>query len=267
MTPHPLGLAATAVATGMVGRLVGMGGGFLLVPALILGWGLEPHQAISASLAGVLATAIISTVANLRAGRVDLRLAFLIEVFALAGAAAGVYLTAVLEGPALQKAFGALALSFGLMTMFAPAAPVPKEAEAPAPKGPGPYLHVVWNQRTRQVSAPGLMGLGALAGFLAGLLGVGGGFLKTPGMVFVAGVPPALAAGTALATVAVTSAFAILGHARLGHFDPHLALPLAAGGVLGALLVGRVDQHMSETARRRLIAAALLTAGLAMLTK
>ena len=68
MSAPPLGLAATAMATGMVGRLVGMGGGFLLVPALTIGWGLETHEAISASLAGVLATASISTVSPGTAG-------------------------------------------------------------------------------------------------------------------------------------------------------------------------------------------------------
>jgi uncharacterized membrane protein YfcA len=267
MSAPALGLGLTAMATGMIGRLVGMGGGFLLVPALTLGWGLETHEAISASLAGVLATAVISTVANFRAGRVDLRLAGLIEVMALVGAAGGVYTTSILDGPSLRKVFGACALGFGVLSVLAPPPKVPKEDEIPPPKGPGPYLEVTWNQRTRQVSAPGLVGLGGVAGFLAGLLGIGGGFLKTPGMVFVAGVPPALAAGTALATVAVTSCFAILGHAKLGHFHPALALPLAAGGVLGALIVGRVDRGLSETIRRHLISGALLAAGAAMLLK
>lgn len=267
MSAPSLGLVATAMATGMVGRLAGMGGGFLLVPALTLGWGLETHEAISASLAGVLATAVISTISNLRAGRVDLRVAGLIEVMALVGAAGGVYLTSVLDGPSLRRVFGGIALAFGVLSATAPPPAVPKESELPPPKGPGPYIDVTWNERTRRVSVPGLVGLGGVAGFLAGLLGIGGGFLKTPGMVFVAGVPPALAAGTALATVAVTSAFAIFGHAQLGHFHPQLAAPLAVGGVLGALLVGRFDRKMSETRRRRLIAGALLLAGGAMLMK
>lgn len=108
--------------------------------------------------------------------------------------------------------------------------------------------------------APGvLIGLGVLAGFLAGLLGIGGGLVLTPGMTMLVRLPVKQAIATSLAAVAMMSVTALITHIALGHVDWRFALPLAIGIIPGA----RVGAHLTVGATEhtmRLVAGGLLVA-------
>lgn len=85
------------------------------------------------------------------------------------------------------------------------------------------------------VSAEAVLLLGAVAGFLSGIFGVGGGFLATPLLMFM-GVPPAIAVGTQANQLVSTSLSGVLGHFRRGHVDVKLAAVLLGGSMVGTLL-------------------------------
>jgi uncharacterized membrane protein YfcA len=124
------------------------------------------------------------------------------------------------------------------------------EAEPPGPiEGPGaaPGVHL------------GAVGLGVIAGFLAGLLGVGGGIILTPGLSLGLKLPMKHAIATALVAVSMMSVTSLATHIYLGHIDWRFALPLAIGIVPGA----RVGAHFTVGASEmqvRLIAGSLLIA-------
>ena len=95
-----------------------------------------------------------------------------------------------------------------------------------------------------------MVGLGVVAGFLAGLLGVGGGLILTPGLTLGLRLPVKHAIATSLAAVAMMSTTALVTHIALGHIDWRFAVPLAVGIVPGARLGSRVTVGASEQAMR-----------------
>ena len=103
------------------------------------------------------------------------------------------------------------------------------------------------------------LALGALVGFLAGLLGIGGGVVLTPGLSLGLKLPMKHAIATSLVAVSMMSVTALITHIALGHVDWRFALPLAIGIVPGA----RVGAHLtvgSSEAQVRLVAGSLLVA-------
>ncbi|MGE0529514.1 MAG: TSUP family transporter, partial [Bdellovibrionales bacterium] len=106
---------------------------------------------------------------------------------------------------------------------------------------------------------------GSLSGLLAGLFGIGGGFLKTPVMIRVFGMPVRVAVATALFMIVFTSTAASVTHTSLGHLSWPIALPLVAGFAFGAAMGNLMKRRISDARTEKLIAAALFLAGLSML--
>jgi uncharacterized membrane protein YfcA len=114
--------------------------------------------------------------------------------------------------------------------------------------------------------AAAVAGLGLVAGLLGGLLGVGGGIVIVPLLVF-AGVDLKIAIGTSLATIIPTAVMATWTHHRLGHVDWRLAGLMAAGAVCGALVGASLTSVVPATALKRVFAVFLLATAVRMLWK
>lgn len=287
LSPTEMVIASAGVLVSGVGTLVGVGGGFLMVPILSLGCGVPIHQAVGASLAAIFPAAFLSTVLNLRRGTVELGVALPLEAAAVVAAVGGAHVAHLVPGPWLKRVFGVMVGALGLRLVHqlrvdaAAGAPAddPDAAAAaedsaedsredPAPsllnRFP-PFLACSREGRRVEVSAPGVFTVGGVAGFLAGLLGIGGGFLKTPSLIHVFGLPARTAAATSLATVMVTAGVGAVSHYRLGHLEPRLGAILMSSFLVGALLANLGDRRVGERSRRRLIAFSLVLAGGAML--
>jgi len=250
VTPELWTMAAAGALVSATGTVVGAGGGFLMVPLLQVAFGVEMHTAVSASLAAIFPAAVFSTAVNLYRGRVDLRLAGALEVGAVVAAVGGAAAAHALPGATLRTAFGLVVGALGLRLTLA---------------GQAAHLEGQDGEVTYRVSVPGAIGVGGVAGFLAGLLGIGGGFLKSPALVHVFRVPARVAAATSLATVAVTSGVGAFSHYRLGHLDPGVTGAITGGFLVGALVANLGDRKLADESRRKLIAWSLLAAGLVML--
>src|SRR5512146_830164 len=94
-------------------------------------------------------------------------------------------------------------------------------------------MHVLLPVAGISISLPLLVGVGALVGFLSGLLGVGGGFLLTP-LLMMVGIPPTVAAASDSCQIVAASSSAVAAHFRLGNIDFKMGLTLLAGGLTGA---------------------------------
>jgi uncharacterized membrane protein YfcA len=105
-----IGAAFIGLAAGVVAGLLGVGGGVLFVPALVLLVGLDQHHAEATSLLAIVPVAIVGTYRHDRYGNVRRRDALLLGVLSLAGAAGGVALANALSGALLRDAFAALML-------------------------------------------------------------------------------------------------------------------------------------------------------------
>jgi hypothetical protein len=104
-----------------------------------------------------------------------------------------------------------------------------------------------------------------IAGMMAGLFGIGGGFLKTPIMVNVFGIPPSVAAATALFMIVFTSLTGSISHYMLGHINFTYSLPIVAGFIVGAFVGNHFNLKISEKTLARLIGFGLVLAGVAVL--
>ena len=201
--------------------LIGGGGSIITVPLLVYLFHVEPHQAMGMSLAVVGATSLFATGLQHSAGHVHFRTGMVFAAIGVAGAYFGSGLSYLLSPPALMLAFAALMIVVSLLMLRNNS----EEHEEEGHRRRAWYLIL-------------LAGLGV--GVLTGFLGVGGGFLIVPALVFFCGLPIKQAVGTSLLVISLNSAGGLVGHWRHGGFDLRLTalvtLFALAGAVAGVLL-------------------------------
>lgn len=243
-----IGLAALI---GLSLGLLGGGGSILTVPIFVYVLGFGAKEAIAMSLAVVGATSLLGAASHWRAGNVNLRLAGIFGVVAMAGTYLGARLAVFFSGAAQLALFAAVMLAAAYF-MFRP----PALAREGAPDGSGP---------TRDMPMGLIVAEGIAVGVLTGLVGVGGGFLIVPALVLLGRVPMKQAVGTSLLIIAMKSAAGFAGYLGQVEVDwTFMALftAVAAGGILvGAHLVRFVPQH----ALQRAFAVFLLVMGIFIL--
>lgn len=257
-----------AFSVSAFGTLVGFGGGVFMVPLLVLAFGVELKVAVAAVALALFPAALLSTIANARRGMVDFRLGIIFEIPTVLGAAVGARLTGILDPNLLKLLFGMLVGSLAVRLLLAR-----PPASQPGVSSPAPFfsrVNLIRPQLSLQrptglyrMSLWLIVGFGLFAGTLAGMFGVGGGFLKTPIMVYAFGLPAHLAVGTSLFMITLTTLTASAVHIYDGNLQgdtAFLIVPFVAGALFGNLAKGKLP----EKKLLRYIALALLAAGLAM---
>lgn len=233
MSGNLLALISVGFLAGSFGALLGVGGGVILVPGLILVAGLPFHSAVAASLVCVVATSVSGSSVYLKRGRVLLDVAVRLQFYTVFGAVlAGLVATRV-PAPPLYLAFSVLLLMMAYRMM-----PLRKR------ESPG----------ARPVSGPGspkVVAASVGAGSVAGFLGVGGGILNVPILHLLLGQPFDRAVATSVYMIGVTGAAAALVYIARGDLDPAVAALTVLGTVTGAgvaALVGdRFNQRVLKT--------------------
>ena len=232
---------------GAVLGLTGAGGSILAVPLLMAGLGWTLPQAAPVALLAVCASATFGTLVAWDVTHVRYRAAMLMGAAALFTAPLGVKAAAVLPLPILAALFAAV-LAAVAVRMFAQALRAPAEAAivratvaGDGSVAPGRWIHL--NQRGRIVwtrpAMAAVSAIGAATGFLAGLLGVGGGFVIVPALRAVSGLSMHSTIATSLMAIALISAAAVAGAVIQGVEVAWVAaVPFVAGALVG-MLVGR----------------------------
>lgn len=222
-------------AAGVFGSLVGVGGGVLIVPAIVGACpGISQRLVSGTSLVAVLATAAAATKTYTAAGVVDPAAAALIGAGAVCTAPLGAWLTTRLDARALRRLLGWFLVSVAML--------VPLKALLLSQLDPGSAATAAaavggWDPSWALPPAPKaafLAASGALAGCATGLLGIGGGTVVTPLLAAAGSMPQAAVLGTALLAMLPSCMVALAQHARLGNVDWRLAAGLAGGAALGS---------------------------------
>ncbi|MBF9049037.1 TSUP family transporter [Roseobacter sp. HKCCD9010] len=260
---------------GMVGILSGMfgvGGGFLMTPLLFF-IGIPPAVAVATEANQIVASSFSGVLAHLRRKTVDLKMGTVLLIGGLVGAAAGVQVFAILT--ALGQVDLLVRLCYvvflgligGLMffeslrairrARAAGGAPTPKRRQ----RGWIDALPFKMRFRTSglyiSVIPPLLVGL--LVGVLAAIMGVGGGFIMVPAMIYLLGMPTKVVVGTSLFQIIFVTGFATLLHATTNFtVDMVLAVLLLVGGVVGAQIGTRIGVKMKAEQLRILLAIMVL---------
>lgn len=231
---------------GFLSGLFGVGGGFLMTPMLIF-IGVPPAVAVSTQANQLVAASLSGVLAHWRRDNVDVKLGLVMLAGGVLGTILGVWLFSLLRR--MGQIDIAISLSYVFFLGFIGAAMLIEAARAllrkPLQASRGKLHRHIWVHglpfkmrfpRSRlYVSALLPLGIGAFGGVLVAIMGIGGGFLLVPAMIYLLGMPTALVAGTSLFQIIFTTAFATLLQAITNQtVDAVLALLLIVGGVLGA---------------------------------
>jgi hypothetical protein len=260
-------LSGVGLVAGALGAVLGIGGGILVVPVLVLGFGEPIRVAVAASLVAVVATSSAAGSVYVGAGLINMRLGMTLEVATTAGAVAG-GLTATLLG---ERALLAIFAAFLAVTAFLLLRKGRTEEATVRPtSGERQGYEVVGHLRGAfyDLTRGGLveyrvkrlpLGLAAsfVAGNVSGLLGVGGGFLKVPAMHLGMDVPIKVAAATSNFMIGVTAAASLAIYVQRGFLIPLVAAPVALGVTIGALVGTRLSRRVRGTHVARLLGVVL----------
>jgi uncharacterized membrane protein YfcA len=253
-----------ALAVGVLGSMLGIGGGVLLIPLLTGLFGIPIKTAIGASIVSVIATSSAAGAVYVGRGLSHTRLAMVLEIATTLGALAG-GITAVLLSPNLLEGLFALVLIYVVYSMRW----LPKEEHVTAPTGllDTSYLDsasgatVTYGVRNLPLG----MGASFLAGNVSGLLGIGGGIIKVPIMTLVMGMPLRAAIGTSNFMIGVTAATSAVIYYQRGLLDPNIAIPTALGVLVGAQIGTRVGGKVRSTSLKLIFQGLLLIFAIQMI--
>jgi len=235
-----LAVAAAAFVAGVVGALIGLGGGVIITPLLVLVFGIDIRYAMGAALASVIATSSGAAAAYLRDGISNMRIGLFLCMATTVGAVCGAMLAVVLDQKMLSVIFGVALLVTVLLSLRkqkdlsgAAALSDPLAVKLrlpgvrPTPEGPKAYaVHGV---------IPGFL-IMIVAGILSGLLGIGSGAFKVVAMDKVMRIPFKVTTATSNFMIGVTAAASVGIYLKRGYLDPALVAPVALGVLAGAFV-------------------------------
>jgi len=251
------------------GSIVGLGGGIVIVPSLVLlgpslfGETISAQQAVGTSLAVLIFTAATATWTYKRQGKVDFRSGWLIFATSGPAAMAGALLTnAIPQGP-FQLSFGLFMLvMFGLM--------IARERMKP--------LRIDWRIRREFTDGGGaryeygynvssMLLIGAGVGASSGLFGIGGGSLFVPLMVILFRYPPHVATATSMFVIFLSSVLGSSVHLWHGNIDWPLFLALAPGAIIGGRIGAVIASRLTGKQLMWLLRATLLLVAIYLIVK
>ncbi len=278
----PVNLLLMLALGGIVGFLSGMfgvGGGFLMTPMLIFA-GVPSAVAVATGANPLIASSITGTIAQYRRKNVDVKLGLYLLAGGAAGALLGVQIVSLLRRAGqfdlavsllyvvFMSVVGGIMFIESLRAITSQQGSKPQSARRREQRG---WVHAL-PFRTRfkasklYISALPPIGLGILVGLLSGVMGVGGGFVMVPILIYVLRVPTSLAIGTSLFQVIFVSAITTVLQAVWNHtVDIALAAMLMVGGVLGAQAGAAAGQRLRAEQLRLLLAILVLGVGLRLL--
>ncbi len=268
--------AIVGVGVGTYGTLVGAGGGFIMVPIFLLFIsGIKPSEAAGTSLAVVFFNALSGTVSYLRQGRVDLRTGTQFAVATVPGAIAGAYLSNLFSNRPFYVVFGLFLIAIAI---FLNVRPDPRKASV-APLVPGEVRHLPrgWVARTvtdrsgetfsYTFNMWGGLTLSFVVGFLSSILGIGGGIIHVPALVFLFGFPAHISTATSHYILVISALVGSLSHLAQGDIRWIPMIGLSIGVIPGAQIGARLSRRLQGKWIIRGLAFALAVVGLRLLFK
>lgn len=269
-------LLAMGIAVGFISGMFGVGGGFLMTPLLIF-LGVAPAVAVASVPTHMAASSFSGTLNYMRRKLVDLQLGGILLCGGLTGTFVGVLTFMMLRRFGQLDLFIALSyiLLLGtigtLMVVESLRALIRNwrggKVEVRRPGTHAWFLRMPFKMRFRQsriyVSIIPVLVIGFTIGFLGAVMGIGGGFLLVPALIYLLRVPTITSVATSLLLTLVTMAAAIVMQAALNHtVDAVLGLVLMVGGTIGAQFGARAGQSLKAENLRLLLGLLVLAVGL-----
>ncbi len=261
---------------GVLSGLFGVGGGFLITPLLIF-YGIPPTVAVATGANQIVASSVAGVIAHWRRKAVDFQMGGVLLAGGIVGSVLGVWLFAFLTSVgqiellislsyvALLSIIGGMMITEGLNT-------IRKQKGGSGGASTGGTRHnwvsaLPFKMRFKTsrlyISALLPLGLGLVVGVLSAIMGVGGGFIMVPAMIYLLRMPTNVVVGTSLFQILFVTALVTVLHAVNNQtVDFILAFILLLGGVVGVQLGIRIGHHLKGEQIRALLGAIVLAVGL-----
>ncbi|HSE55239.1 MAG TPA: sulfite exporter TauE/SafE family protein [Nocardioidaceae bacterium] len=222
---------ALSLLIGVSLGVLGGGGSILTVPILVYVAGMDPKEAIAASLFVVGVTSAAGAISHARGGRVRWRTGLMFGAAGLVGAFLGGMLGGHLPGELLLVAFALMMVATSVAMIRG------RKVDESKKHSELPVFRVLLD--------------GLVVGLVTGLVGAGGGFLVVPALALLGGLPMAVAVGTSLLVIAMKSLGGLAGYLSSVHLDWGFVIAVTVAAVVGSVLGGRLAGRIPEAALRK----------------
>jgi len=250
---------------GCYGTIVGLGGGFLVVPALVLVAGFSPQQAAATSLVVVFMNAASGNISYHRQGRIDLATGWRFGLASIPGSFIGVEISRAFPLDPFKVAFGFILMAASIFLMMKPG----RSSKAGQPHG----SEKKGLARRKIIDSSGNvheyafgMKAGLLLSFFAGIIssvfGVGGGIIYVPALIYLFGFPAHIATATSFFVLLISSLAGVAFHGIYQHPVYSLGLSIGVGAIVGAQAGAALSRRLKSALIVRMFAAALLLVGI-----
>jgi len=275
-------------AIGVVSGFVGVGGGFLMTPALII-LGFPAHLAVGTSLAWVMGNSIVGTLRHRQLGNVDMKLGLWMMVGTMSGVEIGVRVLnwtrnmGVADEAVLSVSICMLLIIGGYTFWETRQAKAKlddmirrKEKLPPTMRAASisarlqrikipPMIHFAKSRVT--ISLWLLLAIGFFTGILAGFIGVGGGIIMVPSLIYLIGLPSFMAVGTDIFQIIFSATFGSIRHTMSGNVIIFAAFIMILGSSIGIQFGVLVTRYVREISMRYVFASSILVAVLGSILK
>jgi len=267
-------LLLISAAVGFLTGLLGIGGGFLMTPILIF-LGIPPVYAVANGANNILAASVSGSLAHYFKNHIDVKMGVLILVGGLIGSIIGVeififFLKKGTINNIISISYFILLSSIGLMMFYESLSEMRRIRNNKFIKRRMHQHYWIHNLPFKvrihasklYISAIGPIFFGILIGLISSLLGVGGGFILVPILIYIIGMPAKLVPGTSLFAMIFVMIIVTLLHAIANYtIDIYLVFILALGSVIGAQLGSIISSKLAGEELRGLLSILILTFG------
>ncbi|MGF1620368.1 MAG: sulfite exporter TauE/SafE family protein [Rhodomicrobiaceae bacterium] len=266
-------------AVGFLSGLFGVGGGFLITPLLMLS-GIPAAVAVATGANQVVASSVSGTISQWQRGNVDFKLGTVLLIGGGFGAVFGVEIVQILQATGhIESVISLLYVIFlsgiGLLMLIESVQAMRRSrgGKVVSARRPGQHswMHGLpfklrFNRSKLYISAIPPLAIGFAVGLLSGILGIGGGFIMVPAMIYLLRVPTKVVIGTSLFQIIFVAGFTTILHAAANYaVDLLLASILMVGGVIGAQFGASAGQKLKGEQLRALLAILVLSVSMRLI--
>ncbi len=228
-------LLTVSIIAGILGSMLGLGGGFIVAPTLIM-MNMEPYKVSATSLFTVFSTSLSSTISYSRQGRIDYRLAYRLALLALPASIIGAYVSSVVDVQEFKLYFAIILIGVSLHMLVR-----------------SYYGRVKAEYYTKHYH----YAIAFFSGLVAGLFGIGGGVLLIPMMLILMQMDMHRVVPNTQFIILASSAIGLVTHAILGHPDYLTASILVGGTFIGAQIGSKLINKVKDVVLRYAVSSAL----------
>lgn len=244
-------LLIIGIIAGGYGTIVGAGGGFIFVPALLILMDMDPVIAAGSGLVIVLINSLTGVAGYAKQKKINYKTALIIGISALPGALLGVWLLQVYSSQYFYVIFATLLTGLGAF-LFYKNSPWKKSGPTAA------------QTETKTLNSSWFIPLGLVMGVLSSYLGIGGGWLLVPILVYLFKVPTHQAAATSILSLCLYSTVGVISHLYYNNIDWMTVLFGGTGVVIGANLGVMLSQRLPGKAVLQMLSVLLVVIGIRM---